>query len=256
MIAVRIVSNLKRSLKSRGIHYEDVAKVLGISVSSFKRILATGKLSLQRLEFLCHHYKIENYEIFPPIKDNRWEGGLSPEVEDQLVAHPFALGMLAYFHRGIELSELRKICSLSSKKMNELLVFLQQLKLIQWDQVSDEVKVWKKGKIFYRHAVHNLIDFETNKNFLNYSYQRLPFGYEYKFQGDMALTQSEAQQLLSKFDLLAKEIITMSGDLKARVTESMHEERRSLGLLLMIRPWQPVLEELLPLKKSQGSDDV
>jgi transcriptional regulator with XRE-family HTH domain len=51
--SARIVSNLKAVLKARGISYAQLARRIGLSEASVKRVLSRGTLSLRRLEQIC-----------------------------------------------------------------------------------------------------------------------------------------------------------------------------------------------------------
>jgi transcriptional regulator with XRE-family HTH domain len=49
----QLLSTLKRALKARGLTYGDVAKALGLSEPSVKRLFSNGRLSVERLSDLC-----------------------------------------------------------------------------------------------------------------------------------------------------------------------------------------------------------
>jgi transcriptional regulator with XRE-family HTH domain len=49
----RIVASLKRIMKSRGVTYAQLARDIGLSEPSIKRILSRATLTLQLLEQIC-----------------------------------------------------------------------------------------------------------------------------------------------------------------------------------------------------------
>src|SRR5690606_5368321 len=51
--AAAIIDALKRNLKRRGITYRDVARKVGLSEASVKRVFASRTFTLQRLEAIC-----------------------------------------------------------------------------------------------------------------------------------------------------------------------------------------------------------
>src|SRR5262245_51595697 len=51
--SARIIEALKRSLKNRGLTYRDLARKVGLSEASIKRVFAEETFSLQRLEHIC-----------------------------------------------------------------------------------------------------------------------------------------------------------------------------------------------------------
>ncbi len=48
-----IIQVLKRSLKSKGLTYKDIAKRVGLSEASVKRVFSAKTFTLQRLESVC-----------------------------------------------------------------------------------------------------------------------------------------------------------------------------------------------------------
>ena len=48
-----IVQVLKRSLKTKGLTYKDIAKRVGLSEASVKRVFSAKTFTLQRLESVC-----------------------------------------------------------------------------------------------------------------------------------------------------------------------------------------------------------
>src|SRR5262245_40583066 len=50
---IRIVRELKRMLKARGITYAQLGKLIGLSEASVKRVFSRSTLTLQRLEAIC-----------------------------------------------------------------------------------------------------------------------------------------------------------------------------------------------------------
>ena len=63
----RIIFALKRGLRSRGITYAMLAKRIGLSEPSVKRILSRGSLSLPRLERICESTGISLEELVRPV---------------------------------------------------------------------------------------------------------------------------------------------------------------------------------------------
>lgn len=82
-----LIKELKRQLKLSGIHYVDVAKHLGLSEGSVKRLLAEGsQISLDRLERICQLIGLEMAELFKlSAARNKGLESLTLEQEKQLV---------------------------------------------------------------------------------------------------------------------------------------------------------------------------
>ena len=76
---------LKRSLKTRGLTYRDVAKRLGLSEASVKRVFAAKTLRLQRLESICTAIGISMAELVRLASETHESGSRSLSLEQEQV---------------------------------------------------------------------------------------------------------------------------------------------------------------------------
>ncbi len=83
-----IISTLKKTLKSHGKTYVDVASHLNLSEASVKRMFAQQKLSLERLDSICQMLDMEITELMQQVTDStaRQISELTDEQEQQLVS--------------------------------------------------------------------------------------------------------------------------------------------------------------------------
>lgn len=83
------VTALKRALRAQGLTYRDVAVALDLSVASVKRLLAQGRLTLDRFECICRLIGIEPAEIARRVDaESRRMQQLSVAQERALVSDP------------------------------------------------------------------------------------------------------------------------------------------------------------------------
>ncbi len=83
-----IISTLKKTLKSHGKTYADVATHLDLSEASVKRMFAQQTVSLNRLDAICQMLDMEITELMQQVNDStaRQISELSDEQEQQLVS--------------------------------------------------------------------------------------------------------------------------------------------------------------------------
>ena len=84
-----IVQELKRVLKERELTYAEVARGLGLSVASVKRLFSTGAFSLTRIEAICQLAKLELSELAERARNRATSTTkLSLAQEKEVVADP------------------------------------------------------------------------------------------------------------------------------------------------------------------------
>ncbi len=83
-----IISTLKKTLKSHGKTYADVAKHLELSEASIKRMFAQQTFSLNRLDAICQMMEMEITELIQQVNDStaRQIDELSDDQEKQLAS--------------------------------------------------------------------------------------------------------------------------------------------------------------------------
>ena len=84
-----IVQELKRVLNERELTYAQVARGLGLSVASVKRLFSTGAFSLRRIEEICQLAKLELAELAERARRRTTPTAkLSLAQEKEVVADP------------------------------------------------------------------------------------------------------------------------------------------------------------------------
>lgn len=83
-----IISTLKKTLKSHGKTYADVAEHLELSEASVKRMFAQQSFSLQRLDAICQMLEMEITELIQQVTDStaRQITELTDEQEKEVVS--------------------------------------------------------------------------------------------------------------------------------------------------------------------------
>lgn len=83
------VDALKRVLKQRGLTYADVARHLGLSQASVKRLFSDQSLSLERLDRICELAQIQLVDLARLVEERASQVKLLSEAQErELIADP------------------------------------------------------------------------------------------------------------------------------------------------------------------------
>ena len=129
----RIILALKRGLRSRGITYAMLAKRIGLSEPSVKRILSRGSLSLPRLERICEATDISLEELVRPVSGAPQETSstLSAAQESALAADPPLLACFYLLTNGHTPRDVAGELHADEKQLRRWLVKLDNLGLVE-----------------------------------------------------------------------------------------------------------------------------
>src|SRR3546814_4016156 len=91
----QLLRALKQVLKLRGMRYSDLARGLGVSEPTVKRMLSTGRIDLARLERICGLLDIDLFELVRVARGARAEREhLEPVQEERSEEHTSELQSL------------------------------------------------------------------------------------------------------------------------------------------------------------------
>ena len=129
-----LIEALKKALKSKGINYEELAKMLGISRASVKRIFYQGTFTLDRFVKICNLLDISLPNLMQ-MMDVELEG---KEFELPLEQEEFFAINFNYWHfytllfRYKSIPKLVKDYHLDENTLVKILAKLDEFKLIEW----------------------------------------------------------------------------------------------------------------------------
>jgi DNA-binding Xre family transcriptional regulator len=231
--SARVVSSLKRIMKSRAMTYAQLAREIRLSEPSIKRILSRGTLSLHRLEQICRALDVSIHEVTrlaAELSDDAMDL-LTVEQESALAAD---LNLLACFYliangrTGREVSaELRA----DEKQVRRWLVRLHSLRLVELRsglraraRTSSAIAWRKDGPVRRRY------ERRAREEFL-----QSPFSGTGEVQHFRSVELSDAswRVFLRKLDRLAAEFRDL-----AEIDRTLPaKEKRSVAIMLAARPW-------------------
>lgn len=229
----QIIAVLKRSLKARGTTYRDLAKVMGLSEASIKRIFAEETFSLSRLEQICSALGLSIAEVARMAAHQSTPGGQQLTIEqEQVLASDSRL--LACFHlllNGRPPVDIGRELDLSERELRRLLVKLDAVKLIEL-QPKLKARLRTPNVIAWRSngPVRRLYEQQVKTEFLQAEFtgrnELLNFA-------SAELSEASAKILTRKAEMLARDFAELA-TLDAGLPD---QEKRSMGLLLALRPW-------------------
>jgi DNA-binding Xre family transcriptional regulator len=229
----QIVAVLKRSLKARGTTYRDLAKSVGLSEASVKRIFAAKTFSLARLEQVCTALGLSIAEVSRMAAQQASSSGhqLTVEQEETLAAD---WRLLACFHlllNGRQPAAIASELDLPERELRRLLVKLDAAKLIEL-QPKLKVRLRTSNVISWRSdgPVRRVYEQRVKTEFLQADFAGRNAAMSF---ASAELSDASAKILARKVEVLARDF----ADLAALDMGLPDKDKRSMGLLLALRPW-------------------
>lgn len=124
--------NMKRALKERGLRQEDLARELGVSLPTVKRLLNGDDLSVLSIGRVCEVLGISTSALFKKIDaDKPEQSQLTDEQERFFAKHPEVLAYFIHLLDDMSPDEIQRKYSISSRSTQKYLNLLDSLKLIR-----------------------------------------------------------------------------------------------------------------------------
>ena len=227
-----MIGLLKGELRRRGITYARVARELGLSESTIKRVFASSSFSLKRLEQVCELAGLELDDLVLLAQEHgRDLEQLSEEQEQVLVSDRKLLLVAFLLFNHWNIGQIRQAYDIGELEAVRLLARLDRLKIIDL-LPENKVRVrlsrtfsWRKNG-----PIQKLFESQVQDEFFHSS-----------FDGPGEL------RLVLNGMISDQSITSMHQKLHRLVNEFEHyvrEDRRSIGverqgttLVLAIRPW-------------------
>lgn len=229
----QIIAVLKRSLKARGTTYRELAQAVGLSEASVKRIFAEETFSLARLEQICTALGLSIVELARMAAQQTTPGGqqLTIEQEEALAGDSCLLACFHLLLNGRNAASIATELDLAERDLRRLLVKLDAARLIEL-QPKLKVRLRTSNVISWRSngPVRRLYERQVKQEFLQAEFtgrhESLGFA-------SAELSDASAKILTRKAEALAHDF----AELAALDAGLPSNEKRSMGLLLALRPW-------------------
>ncbi len=126
-----LVETLKKLLKSRGLTYADLARDLGLSEASVKRVFAERSFTLDRLNEVCAVLGITFYDLAKQSRPWGDAGFFTEEQEAELAADPKLFSFFYILFGGWAIDRIHQDFEISPTEVSRLLLRLDRLRLIE-----------------------------------------------------------------------------------------------------------------------------
>jgi transcriptional regulator with XRE-family HTH domain len=228
-----LVEALKRLLKSRGVTYRTLAKGIGLSEASVKRIFAEESFTLHRLEEICGFLEIDFFELAKVARGTAAAAEfMSEEQERALAADSRLLGVFYLVFNDWQLEDIVEHYDVSRAEVIGLLAALDRLKVIDLlpgDRVK--LRVAKTARLRPDGAIRASHSEAVVGDFIQPNFSQVGGLFRFEFR---ELSKSSLTLLMRKIDRLAQEF----NELAELDSYLPTEERQTVGMIGCIRPWQ------------------
>ena len=227
-----LIKTLKQALKIHGMGYSDVAKGLGLSEASIKRLFSTGSFTLERIDSICSLMQIELTDLLHMYDAERHQiAHLSEAQEEELAADTKLLLVAVCVRDGWAYSDIIEYYDIDHNECTCVLAKLDRLGMIDLLpknrirlRVSQDFRWLHNGPI-QRHFQKQVI-----ADFFQSSFSK---DGELRLFLTSSLTPSSHEIILRKLNTLAEEVAELhKGD-----AQHSPVKRKHTGLLLAFRPW-------------------
>jgi DNA-binding Xre family transcriptional regulator len=239
-----VIDTLKRALKASGLTYAEVARRIGMSEASVKRMFAQRRFTLARLEAICAMMDLDFTDLLRIVDAERTRiSSLSFEQEEELVSDPKLLLVAICVHNGWTFEEIIGYYNITRTECIRHLARLDRLGLIEL-LPNNRIRrmVAQDFRWLPRGPIDRFFERQVQREFLHSHFTR-PGELRLFMSGMLARGSLDAMR--GKIEMLAREFSTLQQD-DARLPA---EARVHAGLFLAIRPWE--LRDFDPLKRRE-----
>jgi len=226
-----LISTLKQSLKEHQLTYAEVAKRLDMSEANVKRMFATKRFTLQRLEQVCQLMDMELADLFKSHEASRQSiTHLTEEQEQELVSDVRLLLVAVCVRNYFTFDEIVAQYNLKSTECIRYLAKLDKLKII--DLLPNnriKLRIDEGFRWLAKGPIEIFFEKQVQSQFLKSSFSAE--GDQRLFMSGL-LSETSRQVILKKMQMLAKEFVDRQD---ANLPLS---KRDNLGLLIAMREWE------------------
>jgi len=237
-----LIDTLKQALKSQHMTYAEVALKLGMSEANVKRMFATKRFTLERLEDVCRLIQLELSDLFQLYEESRKRiTTLTKEQEKELISDTKLLLVAVSVRNRLCFDDIVNNYNISATECIRHLAKLDKLKII--DLLPNNRIKLRVDEHFHwlpNGPIERFYEKQIQSQFLKGAFngeleERL---FLYGLLGDSA-----TQVMMNKMNALAKEF----AELHRQDAHMPLDKRHNIGFMLALRPWD--LEAFLPLQR-------
>lgn len=228
-----LIDVLKRELKARGITYARVARDLGMSEASVKRMFSQKNFTLKRLDAVCRIAHLEFSELTRTL--NREEAQISqltPEQEKEIVANKklFLVAVCALNH--VTFDQIVAAYAIAKAECIQLLMRLDRLKFIEL-QPNNRIRLLVSRTFSWLPdgPIQRFFNQQAHNEFFRSRFDRPE---EYMVVANGMLSKASSAAIVTRLKRIAREFSELhSEDVRLPLAE-----RSAMSLLVAVRHWE------------------
>ncbi len=237
-----LIDTLKQTLKSHRLTYAEVARKLHMSEANIKRMFASKRFTLERLEEVCKLMQLELSDLFQLYEESRQRiTQLTLEQEDELVRDAKLLLVAVSVRNRLGFDDIVSHYQVTKTECIRALAKLDKLKIIDLlPHNRIKLRIDEDFRWLPNGPIERFFEKQIQSQFLKSGFngeleQRL---FLFGLLGD-----SSTQVLINKLQSLTKEFT----ELHRQDARLPLEKRHNVGFMLALRPWE--LEVFRPLRR-------
>jgi AcrR family transcriptional regulator len=228
-----LVDVLKRELRARGVTYAQVARKLGLSEASVKRMFSRKDFNLKRLDQVCQLAGGEFSDVARALyQDESLISQLTPEQEREIVANRrlFLVAVCVLNHVGFE--QIVAIYDISRAECIQLLARLDRLGFIQL-QPNNRIKLLVSRNFSWLPdgPIQRFFNQQAHTEYFRSRFDRAD---EYMVVVNGMLSRNSSAAVVTRLKRAAREFSELHNE-DSRLPLS---ERSAMSLLVAIRHWE------------------
>jgi len=235
-----LIATLKQALKAHGLTYREVARALGLSEASVKRLFAEQNFSLQRLEQVCQLAGMEISDLVRQMESDRQELDELSEAQEQELVSDIRLLLVAFLViNGWSYADILRHYQISETEAIRYLARLDRIKLIEL-LPNNRIKLRISANFTWRRngPIQQFFTANLQEDFLKSRFDE--HNESFQFLSGM-FSRACADQVRQRLQQLAREFHQYNQQDRGKPID----ERDGYSLFLAFRPWRPDVFEKL-----------
>lgn len=233
MTSEQLIDALKRVLKSRHVTYADLARRIGMSEASIKRVFSQRTFTLARLQQVLGALEIDFFELAKLARGaSDAPQQMSEAQEHALALEPRLMGVFYLLFNDWQPAQILARYELTEAELTKLLVKLDRLMLIELLpgnrvklKVGAHLQLRPSGAIRAKHGQRTMAEF------LAVEFDRYGGHFRFEFRDISPATFSVVQRKLDRLAAEFNELAELDSTLPT-------DQRQSTGIVLGMRPWK------------------
>jgi len=228
-----LLATLKKNLKAKEITYSDLARKMGLSEATIKRLFSKESFSLQRLEEVCKILDLDFHDLAMMMRrDSHSQSNVLTIEQEKVLAENSKLLTFFYFLiNGWSLDQIIAEYDISVKEATGFLAKLDRTNLVEWHP-DGRIRFLVSKNIFWQKngPLWNLYQKKIQEDFMDYPFD-LP-GDKYIFSPGQ-FSEASLKVIRKTIDRLVRQY----NELAEMDSALPLNERYSSGLVIGFRPW-------------------